>query len=223
MQRQLTVSAVLAALCLLATGCSETVSGLSGSDNVIDDGNNTPDEGNNTPDETPVEQPLITTFITVPAGAEVLINGTPTGVITVDSMELDPGEYDLSFRMEGYTPIPETRSISFDNDTTLDVPLYIDIRGTWYDVQNNEDIEVTMQEKTLLEYADTMCPNTNVVAKFGGYGYFCVETSGSLSLCTGNMELCGFEARSGSLIGVNIIVLDFYDSEGYSGSLEFQR
>jgi len=218
MQRQLTVyAAVLAALCLLATGCSETVSVPSGSDNVIDD-------GNDTPDETPVEQPLIMTFVTVPTGAEVLINGTPTGVITVDSMELDPSEeYDLSFRMEGYTPIPETRSISFDNDTTLDVPLYVDIRGTWYDVQNNEDIEVTMQDKTPLEYADMVCPNTEVVARFGGYGYFCVETDGSLSKCTGNMELCGFEARSGSLIGANVIVLDFYDSEGYSGSLEFQR
>ena len=201
MQRQLTVyAAVLAALCLLATGCSETVSVPSGSDNVIDD-------GNDTPDETPVEQPLQYGSINVRAflgseevqGVQIFMDNDDTGQVTASNLSAVPiGRHTLSFAEDGLIPYEDVAvNVLVDWQIEAAAAMVYDLSGRWVDESTYE----VQEWETTTWSPDFMCPDGGLqVWGTNPTGRFCYEPDGSLSLCKNRAEECGDAWGAGRIL-----------------------
>jgi len=213
MQRQLTVyAAVLAALCLLATGCSETVSVPSGSDNVIDD-------GNDTPDETPVEQPLQYGSINVRAflgseelqGVNIFLDGSDTEQMTAAELtNILVGRHTLSFADDGFIPYEDVAvNVLADWQIEATAAMVYDLSGTWVWEETHE-----LQEWELFDPQDAPsylgCENAAYVVGARPIS-FCLEQDNSLSLCKSRAEECGNAWGAGRVLdGGNRVEYDHY-------------
>jgi hypothetical protein len=60
---------------------------------------------------------------TNPKGAQVLVNGQPLKKTTPVDFYLDPGSYELSLTLEGYTPVKKIVDVEKGGKLTVDVTL----------------------------------------------------------------------------------------------------